>query len=454
MSEVDENLDEEILIKKVKKIVALAVLPFTTSNCFRYVNARNKKEKEIVTSTLEELNLSGEISYILHPGFKDRIIEKKTPATGEAIAFNGTSFENCGVTIFVGMGDLYDVSRVALISRLRGDKGGFQRAQEMSWIHELANAFGNTYPPLLFTSVVLYFNKNYVTLDDGVLNVYLDEESGPKGWIIDGQQRCYAAQEVRLRKALDDVKFGEQPMPCPIVVLIGDKDIGSVEEIDLLRTLFINANNTRPLPKNLVDELVGMLSNPEGMPLTKTRYNAYDPQQILLTLDKDPDSPIFDMIAFTSKTEGNHPYTMTVAKRNLNYVMKKVPVENADPLPAYVQILKDILAAIKDTWSGPEIDVFPDLLADPRAISPILVFLTDNLSSVAIFAAPNRSERLKALLIPIKPYLHLVKVGKNKWEEDGSWNPMQTTPTSKGIIEAALNLRKIYASVAPSNPIN
>src|SRR4051812_45444033 len=67
--------------------------------------------------------------------------------------------------------------------------------------------------------------------------------NGPPGWIVDGQQRFTALLELRSRE---------------FEILVSGFICESVEE---LQRQFILVNNTRPLPKALVYELLPQVSD-------------------------------------------------------------------------------------------------------------------------------------------------------------------------------------------------
>ena len=116
-----------------------------------------------------------------------------------------------------------------------GVLSGFQRPQIAAHIREIED-FLRLPDAMLPNAIVLAFSES-VRLVDGHLEV--DTADGPPGWVVDGQQRLSAA----LR--LDD----DRPFEFVVTAFL-------CEDRAELNRQFILVNNTRPLPKALVYELL------------------------------------------------------------------------------------------------------------------------------------------------------------------------------------------------------
>lgn len=122
----------------------------------------------------------------------------------------------------------------------------------------------------------------YVTA--GVLVVPVDESAhdGDKpGWIVDGQQRSAAIRDARVTE-----------FPVCIVSFIADE----AEQ----RAQFILVNNSRPLPKGLIHELLPVTNAELPVQLMRRRL----PAEILGRLNTDSDSPFAGLIATTTRPAG------------------------------------------------------------------------------------------------------------------------------------------------------
>lgn len=142
-----------------------------------------------------------------------------------------------------------DVARFSRIERAgRDDSGvlqGFQRPQIAGHIREIRDYLEKS-SAILPNPIVVAFTGSVTleplpALEGGQCRfgrLTIDVGSGPPGWIVDGQQRFTALSEMRGRD---------------FEVLVSGFICDSLEE---LHRQFILINNTRPLPKALVYELL------------------------------------------------------------------------------------------------------------------------------------------------------------------------------------------------------
>ena len=143
-----------------------------------------------------------------------------------------------------------DVFSVAKIDRAgRTDQGelfGFQRPQVSRHIHEIRDYLSQP-DAVLPNSVVLAFVEGVSVeyLEGQICEIEIDIQNGKPGFIVDGQQRLSALEP------LNDRKF--EVFVSAIIC----------EDEEELRKQFILINNTKPLPKELIYEL---LPSVEGLP--------------------------------------------------------------------------------------------------------------------------------------------------------------------------------------------
>jgi len=143
---------------------------------------------------------------------------------------------------------------IASIDRVKRDEHGvlcgFQRPQVSRHIREIRDYLSRP-EAVMPNAVVLAFTTG-VKVTDGVgpySEVEVDVSSGPPGFVVDGQQRLSALA------GLEGSSFQ---------LLVSALVCESQEE---LRRQFILVNNTRPLPKSLVYELLPSVS---GLPFRMT----------------------------------------------------------------------------------------------------------------------------------------------------------------------------------------
>jgi DGQHR domain-containing protein len=145
---------------------------------------------------------------------------------------------------------IFEIARIERAGRSdEGSLRGFQRPQVAAHIHEIRDYLQRE-DAVLPNSVVLAFTDRVKVhpLKGNVVTVEIDVSEGPPGLIVDGQQRLSALAP------LTDKSFE---------VFVSGIVCQNEEE---LRRQFILINNTRPLPKELIYELLpGIEDLPERL---------------------------------------------------------------------------------------------------------------------------------------------------------------------------------------------
>lgn len=138
------------------------------------------------------------------------------------------------------------VSRVARIERANRDGigrlTGFQRPQIQGHIAEIQDYLDCDQDPILPNAIVLGFAGG-AEVRDGKL--VIDVTDGPPGWIVDGQQRFTAASRAE-----------RQDFPLLVSAFLCSSKAD-------LHKQFILINSTRPLPRDLIYEI---MPGVEGLP--------------------------------------------------------------------------------------------------------------------------------------------------------------------------------------------
>jgi DGQHR domain-containing protein len=127
-----------------------------------------------------------------------------------------------------------------------GQLRGFQRHQIASHIKEIRDYLGRT-DALLPNAVIVAFigGVKLRELSDGIVEVEIKTKDGKPGFVVDGQQRLSALSGLQ--------KPGFQVFVSALIC----------KDYNELRQQFVLINNTRPLPKTLIYEL---LPSVEGLP--------------------------------------------------------------------------------------------------------------------------------------------------------------------------------------------
>jgi DGQHR domain-containing protein len=160
--------------------------------------------------------------------------------------------QNAALPVFSFAARAQDVARFARIERAgrngEGQLRGFQRPQIAGHIHEIRDYLEKPSAILPNPIVIGFTGSTTIELgapsDDGHVRagwLTIDVSNGPPGWIVDGQQRFTALREIGEAQGRD------------FEVLVSGFICANVTE---LQKQFILINNTRPLPKALVYELL------------------------------------------------------------------------------------------------------------------------------------------------------------------------------------------------------
>lgn len=195
-----------------------------------------------------------------------------------------------------------EIQQVADISRLSRDPNGkllgYQRSEVRKHVGDIADYINSETPlfahPLIiaFSSDVKFTGSRGTNVYDGIakagtLKIPVPREGQTKpGWLVDGQQRALALARAKRKN-----------FPVPICAFITDN-------IELQRDQFIRINNTRPLPRGLVTELLPEVSSPLPPKLAVRKI----PAAICEMLNREDISPFRGLIRrpSISSRENNH----------------------------------------------------------------------------------------------------------------------------------------------------
>jgi DGQHR domain-containing protein len=143
-----------------------------------------------------------------------------------------------------------DLLRIAAVSRIgrdeQGHLSGFQRPQIAAHIEEIRDYLEKDTAVLPNPIVVAFTEKVSVKKKgDGICEVVVDISDGPPGFVVDGQQRFTALSQIEGK----EFEVFVSALIC-------------ADEAELRRQ-FVLINNTRPLSKSLIYEL---LPSVDGLP--------------------------------------------------------------------------------------------------------------------------------------------------------------------------------------------
>ena len=260
-----------------------------------------------------------------------------------------------------------ELPRIATISRVHrddaGDIGGYQRPEVLAHVEEIRR-YLESEDPLLPNSLVVAFdrrvrfepltgvelsgNGSYTNL--GTLIIPVDDstpdESKP-GWIVDGQQRTAAIREARISS-----------FPVSVVCFIA-------KNIEEQRAQFILVNETKPLPRPLIDELLPTTNGtlPRRLALRVL------PTQLIERLNNDEDSPLRGLIRTQTMPNG------VIAMNSMIQALKSSITDGGlyqhrDPETGYGDIDR-LLGLVKPFWTAVQV-VFPESWGQPARKSRLM----------------------------------------------------------------------------------
>lgn len=194
-----------------------------------------------------------------------------------------------------------EILQLAGVSRVSRDEDGeligYQRPEVRNHVHEIVeylNSDNVLFPnPIIIAlpSTVRFISSRGTkpnTADEaacsGTLEIPLPVGNEPKpGWIVDGQQRTLALAKAQ-----------RQDLPVLVTAFVTD-------DVDVQRDQFMRINNTKPLPRGLVTELLPSITSPLPPRLAANQV----PSALCDVLNNDDSSPFVGLIrrSSTGKTE-------------------------------------------------------------------------------------------------------------------------------------------------------
>jgi DGQHR domain-containing protein len=316
----------------------------------------------------------------------------------------------------------------ASISRLaRGDDYrilGYQRPEVGSHIAEIRR-YLESENPLLPNAIVVAFDASVCfepTPDagagadsrPGTLVIPLDPEAPPDrkpGWVVDGQQRLAAIREATVER-----------FPVWVIGFVAQSEREQ-------RDQFILVNNTKPLPKGLIYELLPATEGRLPTLLQRRRF----PTHLLQRLNQEADSP-FRRLIRTPTTPGGFVSDTAVIKMLENslsdgvlFRLKLTGGEAEDSA---------MLAVLKDYWSAVA-EVFKHAWRLPPKRSRLMHgagvigmgFVMDAIADRLQQAGPPTREQFQADLGPLR---EVCRWTDGHWDFGAGtvrkWNEIQNTP--------------------------
>ncbi|RGA04364.1 DGQHR domain-containing protein [Microbispora triticiradicis] len=267
--------------------------------------------------------------------------------------------------------------------------------------------------------------------DTGRLTLPVPEEGRPKpAWIVDGQQRALALSQSR-----------RKDFPVPVTAFVADS-------VNLQRDQFVRINNTRPLPRGLVTELLPEVDSPLPSRLAVRQA----PSRLCDVLNSDPASPFAGMIKRAS-TPGRKSQTAVVGDSGIVAMIQESLMSPSGSLYPYRDIGRSetdydsVIKALIVYWCAVR-DTFPEAWGKPPEKSRLM-------HGTGIRAMGRLMDRILATVDPLQSdareriCAHLALVASScrwtagSWEVLGrEWNEIENL--NKHVQELSNYLIRVY----------
>ena len=339
-----------------------------------------------------------------------------------------------------------EILKIADISRVsRDDLGeliGYQRPEVRSHIQEITDYLDGDQPlfpnPIIIAlpSTVRFTCSRGPNVSDGIaasgtLEIPLRSGNGHRpGWIVDGQQRAYALAAAK-----------RQDFPVPVNAFIADS-------VDVQRDQFLRINNTKPLPRGLVTELLPKISTPLPPRLSVRKI----PSALCDLLNSSDESPFRGLIRRPSASAAKGKNAV-ITDSSLIQALQESLTSPSGCLFPYRNLssgetdFTGIWSALVLYWDAVK-GTFPNAWGKPPAQSRLMHGagiramgrLMDRIMASIDARQPGARELVTADLALLAPHCHWTE---GRWDGLGlRWNEIQNVP--RHIHELSSFLMRTY----------
>lgn len=344
-----------------------------------------------------------------------------------------------------------EILQVADISRVSRDADGsligYQRDQVRSHVNDIRDYLRGD--DVVFPNAIILAldgehrfrgSRGPSTSDglarSGTLEITLGGDRKP-AWIVDGQQRAFALSDV----PRDD-------LPIPVSAFVAD-------EVSLQRDQFIRVNNTKPLPRGLVTELLPDVVIPISRKLGMKRL----PAAICDQLNRHEDSPFLGMIKRPSSPAGERrqaPITDTSIVKMLEdslqqssgclFPYRNLATGEADLDTIWVTVITywaGVRAAFPEAWGLPPTESRLMHGAGIRSMGRLM-------DKVMATVNPNADDAVEQVIAELATVTPICRWTSGQWEDLGDlpWNEVQNVPKHVRALSNLLIRRYVTKRMA------
>jgi DGQHR domain-containing protein len=346
--------------------------------------------------------------------------------------------------------ELLTIADISKISRDEAGKLiGYQRPEVKKHIQDIIDYLNGE--EVLFPNSIILSLSSRVTfrssrgpnVHDGIatggtIEIPVPAPNEPKpGWIVDGQQRALALSKSK-----------KPGLAIPINAFIAD-------DVEIQRDQFLRINNTKPLPRGLITELLPEVSLPLPANLTARKI----PSSLCDLLNRDPVSPFYGLIYRASSTPQERVKAV-VADTSVVKMLQESFSSASGCLFPFRNLatgetdFQSVWLLIITFWAAVR-NVFPKAWGKPPTMSRLMHGvgiramgkLMDKMMSAFNPANNNSQEAIERQLRLIKDQCHWTE---GRWDDLGGveWNELQNVPRhirilSNYLIRAHLQARTI-----------
>ncbi|WP_248345799.1 DGQHR domain-containing protein DpdB [Anaeromyxobacter paludicola] len=332
--------------------------------------------------------------------------------------------------------ELLQVADVSRVSRTEvGKLIGYQRPEVKKHVRGIIE-YLDSGPVLFPNSVILALSSSVVfkemrgpkideaLADAGTIEIVLSADGQPRpAWIVDGQQRALALSRCQRRDLL-----------VPVNAFIAD-DLESQKE------QFLRINNTKPLPRGLVNELL-----PDVDTVLPTHLAArHAPAKLTELLNRDPESPFLGLIHRTSMKGAGKGKAVVSDTAVLQMIHESLTTPSGCLFP-YRNIatgetdFAGVRLVLLLYWNGVK-SVFPEAWGLPPSRSRLMHGagiramgrLMDRVMGVVRLGDKRAEKLVRRELLRVKDECHWTE---GEWTELGGlrWNEVQNVPTHVKVL--------------------
>jgi DGQHR domain-containing protein len=336
-----------------------------------------------------------------------------------------------------------EVLNVADISRVSRDEVGkligYQRAEVKRHVQDIVDYLNSDrvlFPNsliLALSSRVRFVASRGPHVRDGLVVAGTLEIPVPRNgsrkpaWIVDGQQRALAISKSRRRDLL-----------VPVNAFIAD-------DVEIQRDQFLRVNNTKPLPRGLITELLPEVSTPLPANLEARKI----PSAVCDLLNTDASSPFHQLIRRASSTPDSRKKAIISDTSVIKFMQESISSPSGCLFP-YRNIASGetdfdgIWKILIVYWSAVK-QTFPDAWGKPPSRSRLMHGaglrsmgrLMDRVMSSIDPSSPHALSHVKHELQVVAP---VCRWTNGRWEELGDlhWDEIQNVPRHIRILSSFL----------------